>query len=136
MVLELLRRGANVNAAQTDDGMTSLMWACAHGHFFGGVVRELLAHGANVDDQSIEGTTSLMWACMYGNLEIAALLLAHRANKATLDFQGNTAYDLIYGPTSASYTELRALVMPPAAAQPAEGAPLPRSDAAKCSQAM
>jgi ankyrin repeat protein len=99
----LLDMGANVNAAQTtttsgeqylkkmqdqwmsgdsavtmtvetDDGVTSLMWACRNGHLE--VVRELLGRGADVNaEQSYDGTTSLMKACQKGHLNIVRELL-------------------------------------------------------------
>jgi ankyrin repeat protein len=40
-----VERGANVNAAATDDGMTALMWASMKGHLE--TVRFLLSRGAS-----------------------------------------------------------------------------------------
>jgi ankyrin repeat protein len=70
IVRELLGRGANVNAARTDVGMTSLMWACGNGHLE--IVRELLGRGANVNAaQTDDGMTPLMLACCMGHLDTA-----------------------------------------------------------------
>ncbi len=64
----LLARGANVNAARTNDGKNSLMLACQHGRLE--IARELLGSGANVNAAlSYNGHTSLMWACSEGHLE-------------------------------------------------------------------
>jgi ankyrin repeat protein len=46
----LLDKGANPNAEETQRGQTALMWAAANSQ--GGIVRELLARGAEVDAKS------------------------------------------------------------------------------------
>ena len=85
----LLDRGADVNAARTNNGMTSLMWASLKGHLE--IARLLLDRGANVNaarrdwGESVnsamnDGMTSLMWASQKGHLEIARLLLAKGAD--------------------------------------------------------
>ncbi len=56
IVRELLGRGANVNAARTNDGWTSLMSTCMHGHLE--VARLLLAHNANRALVSLDGRTA------------------------------------------------------------------------------
>ena len=56
IVRELLGRGTNVNAAQTDDGSTSLMWACMGDHLE--TARLLLQHGASKTAVDTEGNTA------------------------------------------------------------------------------
>jgi uncharacterized protein len=46
----LLEKGANPNAKETQRGQTALMWAAANSQ--GSMMRELLAHGADVDTAS------------------------------------------------------------------------------------
>jgi uncharacterized protein len=46
----LLEKGANPNVKESQRGQTALMWAAANSQ--AGVMRELLAHGAEVDTQS------------------------------------------------------------------------------------
>ncbi len=107
IVRELLGRGANVNAAQTDDGMTSLMMASENGHLE--IVRELLGRGAAVNAACTGyGSTSLMLSCKNDHLETARLLLQHGASKTAVDIAGKTAYKL----TSAASAALRKLVKP------------------------
>ena len=50
---ELLRQGANVNAARTDYAWTPLMYACEKGHLE--LARLLLAHNASKTAVSISG---------------------------------------------------------------------------------
>ena len=47
IVRELCVRGANLNAAMTDDGFTSLMWAIQTGHLE--IVRELCVRGGQCE---------------------------------------------------------------------------------------
>ena len=47
MVQELCGKGANVNAAQTSDGFTALMYASQEGHLE--ITSELCARGATVN---------------------------------------------------------------------------------------
>lgn len=83
------------------------MSACENGNLE--IVRVLLGRGADVNALRIDdGSTSLMYACRRGHLEVASMLLAHKASKITVDFHGNTAYTL----TAAANAELRALVKP------------------------
>ena len=56
----LLERGANVNAASTDDECTALMYASEGGHL--GIVQLLLASGANKDAVNAQGQTALAMA--------------------------------------------------------------------------
>jgi ankyrin repeat protein len=74
----LLDRSADVNAADTGDGWTSLVLASFNGRLE--VVRELLGRGANVEAAMTIGWTPLMWACEKGHLEIVRELLEQGAN--------------------------------------------------------
>ena len=56
IVRELLERGANVNAACTDNGETSLMLACKQDHLE--TVRLLLQHGASKAAVDAAGKTA------------------------------------------------------------------------------
>jgi ankyrin repeat protein len=79
IVRELCVRGANVNAARTTDGYTSLMWASFKGHLE--IVRELCVRGANVNAARTDnGFTSLMWASQNGHLEVVRELCVRGAN--------------------------------------------------------
>ena len=111
VVRELLGRGANVNAARTDDGMTSLMLASQDGHLEiarellgwganvnasqpcvdscvlvdSGVVRKLLGRGAKLKALRNDGMNPLMFACKGGHVEIVRLLLEMGATVSTYD---------------------------------------------------
>ena len=87
-------------------GMTALMACSLTGDL--ARVRWLLERGANVNALTTDGRTSLMSACKEGHLEVARLLLAHQASKATVNRYGHIAYDH----TPAANAELRALVKP------------------------
>jgi ankyrin repeat protein len=104
----LLEQGADVNAAQMGNGITSLMLACGKGHLE--VVRELLACGANANAQTTTcwntlmsafsscyldivrdgggvnshfGKSPLMWACQNGHLDVVHELLGRGASVNT-----------------------------------------------------
>ena len=52
VVNALIDRGANVNAAETWQGQTALMWAAAENH--GDAIKALVAHGADLNARSKE----------------------------------------------------------------------------------
>lgn len=89
---ELLRRGANVDAA-TPQGWTPLMVACLHGH--AEMARLLLDHGASVNAKWSHygeyGGTALMAAALKGFTNIMGLLLERGAHIAMRDEIGGTA---------------------------------------------
>ena len=58
-------------------GTTPLMCASDHGH--AGIVKALLAAGADVNAADNIGMTALIWACFQGHLESARLLVAAKA---------------------------------------------------------
>jgi hypothetical protein len=74
-VLDLLRRGANVNAQQRD-GITALFFASQEGHLE--VVRELLQHNeVDVNLTRDTGATALYTASQNGHVDIVHALLQH-----------------------------------------------------------
>jgi hypothetical protein len=79
IALLLIEKGANVNAAGTDDGTTALMNASWKGHLE--VVRELCKRGANVNAaRTDDGFTALMGACEEDHLEVVRELCERGAN--------------------------------------------------------
>ena len=89
VVRELLARGADVNARDNIGG-TALHEASSNGH--AEAQRELLKRdGVNVNAQDNDGSTPLMDACLDGHLMAATLLIAHGANLALLDINGDSA---------------------------------------------
>jgi ankyrin repeat protein len=108
IVKELISRGANVNAANTNNGCTALVFACQEDHVE--VIQELLKRGAKVNvTLSSDGFTPLMMASRNGSLDAVRLLLLGGANKTTLLPSGHNAYSIACGPHKAV---LRALLKP------------------------
>jgi len=68
----LLKRGADVNVQGTLEGFTPLMTAAAEG--LAGVVRILLAAGADRGIKDEDGDTALSFARQNGHAEVVALL--------------------------------------------------------------
>jgi len=58
-------------------GFTALLWASVRGH--AGIVKALLAAGADVNAANNAGMTALIYACFIGHLESARLLVAAKA---------------------------------------------------------
>lgn len=96
VVLELLERGADVNALDRH-GQTALMLAAHAGH--GAIVETLIAHRANLNVTAKFGLSAVMLAVVAGHAEVARLLakagadVSLRASGAP-GFAGKTAYDL------------------------------------------
>jgi ankyrin repeat protein len=94
MLMELLRRGANINApAASRFGRTALQSACL---LKGGgpLVRDLLALGADVNAAAAydSGFTALQAAAMSGQIDVAQMLIEHGAQ---LDLPPATMYGYI-----------------------------------------
>ena len=114
----LLQKGANVNARSNDPnrriliayprnlpgidfapdslngfdisngGVTALMIATTGGYAL--TMRELLAHGADVNARTVQNSTALMAAAGSGYLPSVQLLIKHRANVHQADYMGMT----------------------------------------------
>src|SRR6185503_17562450 len=88
-VKELLKKGADVNAAQ-GDGMTALHWAALNGD--AEVAQMLLYAGANVGAKTrIGGYTPLHLAAQVGNAGVMAPLVAAGAQVGATTSTGTTA---------------------------------------------
>jgi ankyrin repeat protein len=74
-----------------------------------GIVLELCERGANVNAvKTNSGWTALMWASEKSHVGVCKYLLAHGAVKATLSFQGQSAFDLVQ--EGKNYATLRELL--------------------------
>ena len=101
----LLARGANVEATENWRGQTALMWAVGQSH--PDMVRELVAHGADVNRRSgqqdwkrqvtseprekwmpLGGLTPLLFAARQGCLECAKILVEKGARLDATDLEG------------------------------------------------
>ena len=69
--------------ARDDDGSTPLIDASFYGH--AGIVKALLAAGADVNAAINNGETALIFACYFGHLEAARALVASGANVNAVD---------------------------------------------------
>ncbi|MBI5919769.1 MAG: ankyrin repeat domain-containing protein [Nitrosomonadales bacterium] len=83
IVAELLKTGADIKFAR--NGQTALMLAAEKGH--AGIVRQLLAQGAEVDRRNSQhyNFTALMYAALGGHASAVQALLDGRANLALKD---------------------------------------------------
>ncbi|XP_078077920.1 ankyrin repeat domain-containing protein 49 [Mustelus asterias] len=78
IVSRLLSENPNLVNVKDDDNYTPLHRAAYSDHME--VVRELIAHGADVHARTIDGWTPLHSACKWNNAEIASFLLQHEAD--------------------------------------------------------
>jgi ankyrin repeat protein len=85
--LEMLKTGADVNAAQPD-GSTPLHWAVYRDDI--DLVRALLDRGAKANVVNLLGSTPLAEAVKVSNLDLVALLLKAGANVDTANADGET----------------------------------------------
>jgi len=74
----LVARGANANAKEPSQNQTALMWAAAERH--PGVVKSLIASGADLNASTRKGFTALHFAARENDLETTRLLLAAGVN--------------------------------------------------------
>jgi ankyrin repeat protein len=79
----LLEKGAKIEAKDSQDGRTPLLWAAEEGHE--AVVKLLIENGANVDAKDVKGRTSLSYVAEEGHEATVKLLLERGAN---VDAQG------------------------------------------------
>ena len=101
MVRKLIKWGADVNAAGGDrpDGgkalgsKTPLHLAVEHNQFL--IAAELLAHGANVNAQSLQDGTPLHQAVRPRNLRLIKLLLDYKADPRALNREHKTPRELL-----------------------------------------
>jgi ankyrin repeat protein len=85
----LLEKGAEVDA-KDESGRTALLYASSGS--FAETVELLLKKGAAVNTQgTLEGFTALMTAAAEGQVKVVRLLLAHGADPALKDADGDTA---------------------------------------------
>ncbi len=88
IVLELLGRGANVEATD-NEGSTSLILASIYNNAT--VVRALLARGANIEAADVFGATPLIRASEHGCIGVVRVLLAAGADKSHVANNGDSA---------------------------------------------
>jgi len=74
----LIRAGAAINARETWNGQSALMWAAAEAH--APVVRALLEGGADIHERSNAGTTPLIFAVRKGDIPTVNEMLAAGAS--------------------------------------------------------
>src|SRR5206468_11948879 len=70
--------GATIDAKETWNGQTALMWAAAAGH--GPVVQALIDHGADINARSNSGATPLLFAVRRGDMAAVRALVAAGAD--------------------------------------------------------
>ena len=73
-VVVLLGAGADINAAETWNGQSALMWAAIEGHV--PVVQTLIEHGVDIRARSNSGATPLLFAARKGSMDAVRALLA------------------------------------------------------------
>ena len=81
--------------ARDSDSWTPLMWASYRGH--AGIVKALLAAGADVNAASNYGRMALIIACKEGHLEAARVLVASGANVNAVNQDGDTPLNCARG---------------------------------------
>ncbi|KAJ5711661.1 hypothetical protein N7488_005817 [Penicillium malachiteum] len=90
-ILELLlKRGANIEVADSQMGLSALHHACSTDNLE--ATRILLAYGADVHTPGVQRKTPLHFAICNKNLEMVNLLLGYGANTHDLDANGDTTF--------------------------------------------
>lgn len=70
-------------------GMSPLLWGCYSGD--AGIVETLIAHGANVNNESFLGNRPLLVSAKHGHLSVTRCLLHAKADVRAVDASGRTA---------------------------------------------
>jgi hypothetical protein len=86
MVQELIEKGADVNAHDSDGG-TALTYASIEDVV---IVQWLLDHGAEIDPRDVVGWTPLFYAVVHGRTDIVPVLLERGADPTLRDKDGNS----------------------------------------------
>ena len=82
-----------INARNTEDGATVLMYACVAGHL--SIVKLLVSKGANLDERDVlSGWTALMQATYHHNAEIVKFLIESGADASIRSHQNISAFDI------------------------------------------
>lgn len=89
--VELLLRFNPKIGAVDKFGSSPIYYAAAANHV--GVIEILAEKGANLNKQNRQGLTALMVAASEGHLAAVQSLIELKADSATTDFTGRTAYD-------------------------------------------
>ena len=106
-VIELLDKGADVNAEGKYSGWTALMLAARKGNTK--LVRLLIAHGADLNAKSrVRSRTALMEAARNRNIETVKALLAENPDVDTVDWEGYTV--LMFAAVSGQLDIVNALI--------------------------
>ena len=85
----LLEKKADVNATDSNEGMTPLMRACLSGHI--DIIEFLLNHNVNINIKDNDGWTALMLATVEGYNTITQILIDKGADVNAQDLKGETA---------------------------------------------
>nr|XP_020472191.1 ankyrin-3-like isoform X24 [Monopterus albus] len=88
VVAELIKHGANVDAATKQKGNTALHIASLAGQ--AEVVKELVTHGANINAQSQNGFTPLYMAAQENHLDVVQFLLDNGSSQSIATEDGFT----------------------------------------------
>ena len=91
MVLNALEI-AGASTSNSDDGLTPLMLACVRGDIIG-VSRLASEHPETLNAKSTTGDSALHLACQVGSVDIARILLEHKADVSLVNARGKTAFD-------------------------------------------
>tara|TARA_R110000868_G_scaffold411785_1_gene710567 strand:+ start:47731 stop:48306 length:576 start_codon:yes stop_codon:yes gene_type:complete len=110
--VELLDRGAAVDAVDDKRGNTALMGIAFKG--YDEIAEELIDAGADVNLRNNAGQTALMMASLVGHARIASLLMRAGANPTLRDVAGNCARSVAAAQGNSEMTLLLAGPVPAA----------------------